>query len=415
MKTLNRPMFRYGGPIKEGVMNGIREPKQNGGTIAGGNQMGMPMGNRTGFADPIKTGGYFANLGSKAMGLFNPLKKVKIFGKGLTQIPKYAKDRKSYYDKIPAMERAGMFVRNNPRTTGALAIGATSDPVIGAVKGVGGGLKGVADFLTPGWVQRALEKDKKTDVIDKSKLTANEKKIRDLQTLLDQKNKVDEVPTKSTDELRQERIQKYRDIMDIKGMNKDAAYNSLIAASQAVLGAGDIKSSLKDGSLINKIIGSTSKAFDKPSKTKDAIDTLILKGEIEKDISLAKGNASTQALSALSAASGKSPQFIANAKLGIANSPGEAKAQLVKIKKGIPTSDDVTAIISTYGEDNGIPFRKQFTTEEKNEQVGKGKKFANVTELMVAAGLDPNGSDDGLYVIGTSVVQVEKGIPKLKG
>ncbi len=31
MKQLNRPMFRYGGPIKEGVMSGIREPKKNGG------------------------------------------------------------------------------------------------------------------------------------------------------------------------------------------------------------------------------------------------------------------------------------------------------------------------------------------------------------------------------------------------
>ena len=81
-------------------------------------------------------------------------------------------------------------------------------------------------------------------------------------------------PKKSEEEIRKERIQKYRDIMDIKGMNKNAAYDSLIAASQAVLGAGDFKGSLKDGSLINKIIGSTSKAFDKPSKTKDAIDTL---------------------------------------------------------------------------------------------------------------------------------------------
>ena len=33
MRTLNRPMFRYGGPIKEGVMNGIREPKRNGGAM----------------------------------------------------------------------------------------------------------------------------------------------------------------------------------------------------------------------------------------------------------------------------------------------------------------------------------------------------------------------------------------------
>ena len=42
--------------------------------------------------------------------------------------------------------------------------------------------------------------------------------------------------------------------MDIKGMNKNAAYDSLIAASQAVLGEGDFKGSLKDGTLINKII-----------------------------------------------------------------------------------------------------------------------------------------------------------------
>ncbi len=33
MRTLNRPMFRYGGPIKEGVMHGIREPKRNGGSM----------------------------------------------------------------------------------------------------------------------------------------------------------------------------------------------------------------------------------------------------------------------------------------------------------------------------------------------------------------------------------------------
>ena len=31
MRPLNRPMFRYGGPIKEGIMDGIREPKKNGG------------------------------------------------------------------------------------------------------------------------------------------------------------------------------------------------------------------------------------------------------------------------------------------------------------------------------------------------------------------------------------------------
>ena len=34
MKPLHRPMFRYGGPIKEGVMSGIREPHAGGGRAA---------------------------------------------------------------------------------------------------------------------------------------------------------------------------------------------------------------------------------------------------------------------------------------------------------------------------------------------------------------------------------------------
>ena len=41
MRTLNRPMFRYGGPIKEGVMSGIREPKRGGGSM--GNLVGSPL------------------------------------------------------------------------------------------------------------------------------------------------------------------------------------------------------------------------------------------------------------------------------------------------------------------------------------------------------------------------------------
>ena len=33
MRTLTRPMFNMGGPIKQGVMNGIREPKKHGGKM----------------------------------------------------------------------------------------------------------------------------------------------------------------------------------------------------------------------------------------------------------------------------------------------------------------------------------------------------------------------------------------------
>ena len=36
MRTLNRPMFNMGGPIKEGIMHGIREPHKHGGPTGTG-------------------------------------------------------------------------------------------------------------------------------------------------------------------------------------------------------------------------------------------------------------------------------------------------------------------------------------------------------------------------------------------
>ena len=54
MRPLNRPMFRYGGPIKEGVMSGIKErvPYQKGGS-------------------------YIKNLTGAIANFYNPKKKAK--------------------------------------------------------------------------------------------------------------------------------------------------------------------------------------------------------------------------------------------------------------------------------------------------------------------------------------------------
>ncbi len=57
-------MFKMGGPVKEGIMDGIREPKANGGTIGGGVIKGQPMGTRTGFFNPLP---YLATSGLAAL------------------------------------------------------------------------------------------------------------------------------------------------------------------------------------------------------------------------------------------------------------------------------------------------------------------------------------------------------------
>ena len=460
MRTLNRPMFRYGGPIKEGVMHGIREPRRNGGSM--GNQA-LLVGNP---AFPMQNGR--ALHGKNLQGIFdvaknaakktittnplkvlNPSKKLKFIKNlattGINPLKNFYRKQISKLDMPPSFRSAGgefkgagtaggggiplslmdkikYFGKANPKTTAAgVGVGLSSGVIPEAAGGIGSlawkGAKQAADLLVyDKWFDQDKwfadrEKAKAEAEIDKSKLTADQQKIKDLEKLLAQP----EVPVKSDDEIREEKIQKYRDIMDIKGMNKDAAYDSLIAASQAINSSGDFKGDLKSGKLINQIIQGASKAYDKPKTTKDAIDSLILKGEIEKDINLSKGNSSTQQLAALADASGRSLKYVANARLSIPNTPGEAKSNLVKLKKTQVTSDDVASTIVQFGEDNNIPFKKHYTTEQKNKVVGEGKKFGTVIELIESEKLDPNGTDDGLYVIGLSVVEVENGVPKLRG
>ena len=463
MRTLNRPMFRYGGPIKEGVMNGIREPKRNGGSMRAalvGNPV-FPVG-PDGRAQHNKAVKYLAGKVPFLANTYNKgianLKKIPGFfsGKMNKTVPKVIRDSRgraigeggeavpTYLGRDPTVKLIGGTYKivTDPRAKGygkkavqygtspsALLAGATftdvlpgGNPFIGDRNILGQKFDKKTGIKTEGLFGRDLPAKAELEKIEADRIAKAErdeqarlKALFDVQNQPEKKILSEAEIQAAANRDRKTKVQKYRDIMDIKGMNKDAAYNSLIAASQLINQEGDFKGSIKDGSLINKLIGATSKAFDKPVATKDAINTLIAKAEIEKDINLTKGNTSTQQLKALADATGKSQEFIANKKLGIANTPGEAKANLIQIKKGTITSDDVAAIITSYGEDKGIPFVKQFTTEQKNEQVGKGKKFGSVTELISSLTLDPNGSNDGLYVVGTSVVEVENGIPKLRG
>jgi hypothetical protein len=397
------------------------------------------MGNRTGFADPVKNPGYWANLWGATKNLINPAKKVKRVGKiwdriKPTSVPSRVKTNVGMGGVkltpeqikagmgtrgIPFAERAGMWVRKNPWWTAAGVAGPGQTAAITAAQEGPGlikrGVMQIGDLLVHDSIfdQDQYFKDKEKAKLDEEKkLTANELRIKELEKLLAGKEEP-VVPQKSDEEIRNERIQKYRDIMDIKGMNKRAAYDSLLDASKLIQESGDFKGDIKSGKLINDIIQATSKQFDKPSKTKDAIDTLILKGEIEADLAKAKGSTSWQAIDALSKASGQSPQFVANAKLGIANTISEAVNNFRKVKK-LPTSDDITGVVYSFSERTGIPVKKQISTEKASEVIGKGKKYETVTDMVSDLELDPNGADDGFYVIGTKVVQVTDGVPRIK-
>ena len=460
MRTLNRPMFRYGGPIKEGVMNGIREPKRNGGTMGEPqmlNTVGSPyapsVGGRSNYAvNPLKIKDKIISTGVKTgvrkylpqlegIGGRTVNKLKNFYNSRLTKIPKTRTNAPQgpqgsgvggvpmfkTQTNIPRMERAGMFARNNPKTTigGAAIAGQYAGDVLGGAANLAEkGILQVGDILVrdkyfdqdkymkekypDGFLNSIFSgKDKESD-LEKSKLTANEKKIKDLQALLDQNNKVDKVPAKSADELRQDRIQKYRDIMDIKGMNKDAAYNSLIAASQAISGEGDFKGSLKDGSLINKIIGSTSKAFDKPKATKDAIDTLILKGEIEGDI--AAGKPSTYLKAAQDMVATGASKNIQEAMKTLTKSQNSMSTTLGAILARGNRLDETNVGVAYREETGSVPAgttKLSVVNEWKGENEGKNE--IDYVKELIKKGAELTAGD---YIIGERVVTInDSGVP----
>ena len=325
MRPLNRPMFRYGGPIKEGIMDGIREPKKNGGLskqfgtgLVGDERYPKTSGREHHVAilpflglNALRTGAM--RLAPRVVsGIRNffqtqkpaPYSTVRIgSSKGGQELGLKPRVLRNVKDTVPK-EQVGTVFQTRPYFANDPLIATGTKIYQGITSPTSKGLiqKGARLVTSPTGVLTGLYFaggkffDSDGNEIDKD--TANEMGLKpgdrigtsgapgggDPGMYLNPEAKGGEGATLSREEIRKKNVERYRDIMDIKGMNKAAAYDSLIAASKAIGESGDFKGDLKSGKLINQIIQSTSKAFDKPKATKDAIDTLILKGEIEKDI-----------------------------------------------------------------------------------------------------------------------------------
>ena len=332
MRPLNRPMFRYGGPIKEGVMSGIREPKKDGGPAGMGlvGDQRYPKTNgrehhafflaapaaytaarmaamraapvaaryakqglgaiknffrtQTGTKTVPKSGPTFPGRTTTSQGGFGAPVTTRTgtpISAGTAQVPVYAP---SYLGRDPTVRLVGGAYKavTNPKVTGMA--GKAARVVFSPTGALTGLYFANGKFFNKDNIEVPPPPNADKLILGDKVGTSGAPGGGDPNMFAASKGAGSGVEL-SPKEKRASQVEKYRDIMDIKGMNKEAAYDSLIAASQAVNQAGgDLKGAIKDGSLINQIIQSTSKAFDKPKKTKDAIDTLILKGEIEKDI-----------------------------------------------------------------------------------------------------------------------------------
>ena len=316
MKTLNRPMFRYGGPIKEGVMHGIREPKRNGGSMG----INTPKrglvdgpGSYAGFLAPLIpaaiTAGRFAIRPFVKYGS-NVLRKVgdgKVLRKGSTFIDAAGKKVKSsgQFSKVkPVFDKdqktltgLGRYFKNSPEAGlvtgagGAITRGiyntgkyAVKSPLtVASAAGFGG--KKLYDALN-------AEPDKK-DPAGVTKINKLKKSIGMPENLTlgggqnyegDPPKELTEAEKKAAEnKARREQMDSYREIMDIKGMSKDAAYKSLIDAGKIIQEGGNLKEQLKSGKLISNLTQAASKRFDKVNDTEAALRSLVVKSAIDKE------------------------------------------------------------------------------------------------------------------------------------
>ena len=392
MRPLNRPMFRYGGPIKEGIMSGIRENYKRAGLVG----------------DPA----YPRTNGREHHARIKAASKLPVVGGFIDKtrgwMPKVGQKIKHWWSGDPSRYGVPQATGVKQKIAGHFA-GSGTAPILTnryywekGVKPAAGGLmwagKKALPYATTGGLVLSggiwLWPDgtpATTEEIKKNVKTSGPGKVpganSDLYWQDPEKAKL------RAEKLRNERIQKYRDIMDIKGMNKRAAYDSLIDASKIIQESGDFKGDIKSGNLINQIIQGASKAFDKPRATKDAIDTLILKGEIEKDI---KSSMPTEA-EKTAAAFGISKEDYKKKLLG--------KSSAAEIIANISTKTgrvDSTTVASGYKAAGIVPkatIADTIVDEWLEDKDGK-TEIDYVKEVISKA----DGFGPGLYVVGDRAI-----------
>ena len=395
MRTLSRPMFKMGGPIKEGVMHGIREPHKHGGRAAlvgdpaypktDGREHHFAVTGTIATAAALNAARIAATRAAVRYGprAFNYIKNW--FGKTSPGASKqvYA----GYRDYGPAMYKTvttpGKFTPNwlgrdpivqglnwgrkaifNPTTGGYAAKAARFATSPSSIIG------GVAWYMWPDGKER---KEPPTDV----PLNPNLKKKKKLSAAAKKEFALEQ---------RENRVNRYLELMGYDRAKKTAIADALIDASKIVSDRGTLDKKNITQELINPIIQAMSKRLDKPDQIREAVGLMATKAEIEKDLE----DPSIKALRL---------EQLKQLKGGFAKSIGDfvlsAKGAKVKPKA-------LERVARARAQEHGLDF-----TVVTDADIAKAGPDATEDEKIQAV-----VSGDGVYMIGDAIIQVTGGVPE---
>ena len=422
MRTLNRPMFNMGGPIKEGVMHGIREPYRH--------------GRRVGYKDG-GWGDYFKNIFTKATPVVKQVvgKKAKpiiaatdkiadqkwlqslhpsriketisgITGSGAGQ--SFMRNLKDFSMTTPGwLKTAGTGIKNiyslAPKRS---LIGTTiaAPYAINLAKKIPFSKLGdVAKSYGEEWKKAFGIEDKVTDTPTDVPLNPNlqnipEPKPTDTgsdygQFTRAQKRIAEARATELAKKRKDDRINNLLEMMGYDQSKKDAAYNALLDASQIISQAPGGESLDISRDIIQPAIAATSKRFDKPQEIDEAVRLMMVKGEIEKDIAKDKGSQYDIKEKYLTGKLGE----VAGQRstLGKPTSVSEA---LLLTKATDSKKDRTSQALRNYFDGYLVPKFVGTLSEENIKKLGGKENLVEGAETVL---------DDGVYQVSKSYIIVE--------
>ena len=410
MKPLNRPMFKNGGPIKEGIMHGM----QDGGLANNeGPRRAALVGNpiydqtkgpdgRTKHFIPAILGGLAAvgRFAPAAIRGFRAARTYKPFSQNLGVsgrlkdlfLPRGGIAAPMAPTGAGAGFRVGSFLRQNPLTAAPIAAGAL-EAGVGAAKMAPDLLKSYANavipFADPFDTSGAPKETKKTDLERVDKIT----NVGDVSTKTTPPGATKEISDAEKSKLEEDRInstkEKYYKLIGVDKLNKDATYDSLIDASKIIQEqGGDLKGNIKSGNLQSAIISAISKNLDKSTDLKKQIDAAVLKGEIEKDINKTKLTSFQEQIKFIR----ENPDDPLAKKLSGATSVADLVSASVAAGKGTTlTSDNIASFIESKGED-----RPGVIPDDKYQKWSKANEGKDEIDFFIEK---YSALDDGLYVV----------------
>ncbi|MAW49067.1 MAG: hypothetical protein CMQ85_03060 [Gammaproteobacteria bacterium] len=258
MKVLNRPMFRYGGPIKEGIMSGIQEPRQgyqDAGSVFKNVQAVLQDGTA---ADPK-----VLNEAAK-LGIGNPYR---------------VQEFKPYMKKVVTKPKIDM-----SETDQLAAEVEQIDPVEPLTElqkaKIGKTFIGTEEYRQKVKELEALEEANKLKSKADGTVTTQGKSpfAYTLDEVIENKGKTDSVDDEPKVLSRKEKVNSILEGLGYDRAQKNALYDAMIKAGQRISRTG-----LGAENLVSDVIAETSQSYDKPEKLREAANLMQVQQDLKLD------------------------------------------------------------------------------------------------------------------------------------